>query len=347
MRNLIAGVVAAATLVACSSAGGDAQEPESADRPHEPNVVYRLDPETESVLGEMPVQAKIDVGAGFGRVIVDEDVWVLNSFEQSVSRIDVATNAVTATIPIESGTASGDLALAAGDAWVTNPDLNNVSRIDHKTNKEVATLPSQLLPQGIVELDGDVWVANHHGRDSGSVWRIEPDTNKVVARIPVGNTPDLGPQWMAASAGSLWVGVPGLEAVVRIDPGANAIANTIPVPSGAVCGQLFADDDAVYVAAGMCGDGAVTRIDTITNQIAARISSELWGTSFGGTAGFGSVWVSTDGGPVEIDPATNEVVSRLVLGDEDVFGGDMTTGADSLWIHDAEKDTLLRVTPPA
>ena len=210
-----------------------------------------------------------------------------------------------------------------------------------------AAVRVRLLPQGLAVADGDLWVANHHGRPSGSVWRIDPRHNRVVARIRVGNTTRYGPQWMAAGAGSIWVGVPGLQAVVRIDPDRNKIVATVPVADGGVCGQIVADDDAVWVASGGCGEGGLTRIDPITNEVVARITSPHWTAVFGGALGFGSLWIGTDGGPFEVDPVSNEIVSRLALADGTAFGGDLAAGAGSLWMHDGEHQTLIRIDPTA
>ena len=150
---------------------------------------------------------------------------------------------------------------------------------------------------------------------------------------------------MAAGAGSVWVGVPGIEAVVRIDPKRNAVEAIVPVPDGGVCGQIVADDEGVWVASGFCGDGNLTRIDPSTNQVAAQIASPHWSTVFGAAIGVGSVWINTDGGPFEVDPVTNEVVSRLALAGDPVWGGDLAVGAGSLWIHDGESQSLIRVDP--
>lgn len=348
MRTLIAGIATAATLTACSSAGGEAADNvKSADEPRDPNVVYRLDPETDEVLGKLPIQASIGVAEGFGTVKVDDHtVWVLNTADHTISRIDVATNSINAAVDFDGGIDSGDLALAFGDPWVTDPSNDRVMRVDGASSEVVATTASKKLPTGIAESNGDLWVANHHGVRTTSVWRIDGETNEVLARIPVGETTSHGPQWIAAGAGSLWVGAPSIGGVARIDPETNSVVATIPVRDGGVCGQVIADDAAVWVASGGCGDGAVTRIDPNTNTVAARIESPLWSAAFGGVLAFGSLWITTDGGPMEIDPVTNEIVSRLVLEGDETFGGDLAASADSLWIRNGLSSTLLRLGLP-
>ena len=229
------------------------------------------------MLEQLPILARIEVGDGYGTVVVDDDVWVLNSIDNTVSRIDPETDTDDRIHRGRDGHA--DITLSSGDLWVTNPAQNRVTRVDGDTDEVVASVPTGLLPQGITEADGDVWVANHRGRPSGSVWRIDSDTQRVVARIPVGDLEyRSGPSWIAAGAGSVWVGVPNLSAVVRIDPATNAVVATIPVPDGGVCGTVVADDEAVWVASGLCGDGALTRIDPLTNTVVARIRSPHWHT---------------------------------------------------------------------
>ena len=75
--------------------------------------------------------------------------------------------------------------------------------------------------------------------------------------------------------------------------------------------------------------------------------SPRWTTVFGGALGFGSLWITTDAGPFEVDPTTNEVVSRLALAGDPVFGGNLAVGAGSLWIHDAQDESLIRIDPTA
>ncbi len=308
------------------------------------SLVARVDAESGEVISEWPIVAEIKVGKGYGKVVVDDDVWVLNSTDQSVSRIDSGRNLVTATISFGGGADPGDLAVAAHEPWVTDPVRDRVHRLE-PLDEQITTIRSDTMPSGLVVADGDVWVANHHGRPSPSVWRIDPESEQVVARIPIGESVSEGPQWMAASAGSVWVGVPSIPAVVRIDPRTNQVEATIRVEDGGVCGQLIADDTAVWVAAGLCGDGLLTRIDPRTNEVVARIESPHWNTVFGGALGHGSLWLSTDQGPVAIDPTTNKVTSYLTRNGDRAFGGDIAFGGGSFWLHEGLLNTMLRIEP--
>jgi YVTN family beta-propeller protein len=74
-----------------------------------------------------------------------------------------------------------------------------VTRIDPSTNSTVA-IDVGRTPRGIAYGEGAVWVANS---GDGTVSRIDPNTNQVVATVRVGNRP-LG---IAVGAGAVWVTV--------------------------------------------------------------------------------------------------------------------------------------------
>ena len=66
------------------------------------------------------VRAAIALGAGA--------VWVADSLDDAVVRIDPATRAVTTTIPV--GRRPSGVAVGAGSVWVANSGDGTVTRID-------------------------------------------------------------------------------------------------------------------------------------------------------------------------------------------------------------------------
>jgi YVTN family beta-propeller protein len=76
---------------------------------------------------------------------------------------------------------------------------DSVSRIDARSGS-VRTIPVENGPIGIAFGEGAVWVANSA---AGTVSRIDPETNEVVATIAVGNRP-VG---IAVGASNVWVSV--------------------------------------------------------------------------------------------------------------------------------------------
>ena len=90
----------------------------------------------------------IDFGAG--------SVWVANSLDGTVSRIDTETNSVTATIP----TGNGPTALDADErgVWVSNQFDGTIVRIDPTTNQVTRRITVGNRPQGVAVADGTVLV---------------------------------------------------------------------------------------------------------------------------------------------------------------------------------------------
>src|SRR5690606_28556963 len=115
-------------------------------------------------------------------------VYVANSNSGSISVIDTATNAVTATVKVE-GAPSGVAFNPEGTkAYVTDNGkyFSNVSVIDVSTNKVTATIPVGPNPVGVADTpDGTkVYVAITH---CNTVSVIDTATNTVTATMLVGN----------------------------------------------------------------------------------------------------------------------------------------------------------------
>jgi hypothetical protein len=203
------------------------------------DALVRIDLRTNRVVATIPMRlAGPDEGGGsiaFG----EGAVWVVSSSETAgvVYRVDPAANRITATIPVRAGAV--EVVVAAGRVWVSgggDPGERFVSRIDARTNKllspvQVPTNPGPIRSgldavwvvdcctfgridprRGTVTQPeqhvGDIWEVGggalwgtYAGDASGSgVQRVDPDTGRVVARIPIPH--DLS---MAFGLGTLWV----------------------------------------------------------------------------------------------------------------------------------------------
>jgi YVTN family beta-propeller protein len=154
-------------------------------------------------------------------------VWVANSLDNSVSRIDADTGKVVATIGV-GGTPSG-VAAGLGAIWVSNTTDRTVSRISPSSNTVVHPIPVGNGPRAIAVGADAVWVAN--GLD-GTVSRIDPASDTVVATVGVGD----GPSAVAVNQGAVWAASEVRGTVTRLDPETNAVVRTIDVgsaPAGA------------------------------------------------------------------------------------------------------------------
>ncbi len=179
--------------------------------------VSRIDPATGRVV------ATIAAGGNWSGAIVADDraVWVVENdrlqvrrrlpgFVTGVARIDPATNAVTATIPVgglrvptTSGTVEPDaLALGEGALWAAATPLDLVWRLEVESGERVRTIGAGPDPAGVAVGEGAVWVENH---SDGVVVRIDPFSNRRVATIPIGGST----RGIAVGEGAVWLTVVG------------------------------------------------------------------------------------------------------------------------------------------
>jgi YVTN family beta-propeller protein len=221
----------------------------------------------------------VDVGqrptamaVGFG------SVWVTNSTDGSVSRIDRRR---TVSIPIAVGSSPSGVAVGLGAVWVANSGDSTVSRIDPATSR-TETIPVRPGPTGIVVAYGSVWITNAL---DASVTEIDPDTNRVAHVVPVG----AGPTGIAAGAGYLWVTNQGDDTVTHFDPETYVRDSPIPVGSGPV--GIAVSNGAAWVANNL--EGSLSRIDVEDFGVTAR-TLDADGGAYGVAARNGNVWVSNE-----------------------------------------------------
>ncbi len=139
----------------------------------------------------------------------DDVVWASDPSRNLVVRIDGGTGRVVHRIRVP----GGPTRLAADDqaVWVISPGTRTVIRIDVTTDEPIARIALPITPKRILLGDGAVWVtgyrsSNHlEGSRGGLVLRIDPRTNRIVARISLG---DLAADSIVLSRGLLWVAVP-------------------------------------------------------------------------------------------------------------------------------------------
>jgi YVTN family beta-propeller protein len=170
-------------------------------------------------------QATIPIGKGAYDVEVSPGAaWVALSDDNVVLRVDTATNAVAATIPVPGGPVG--VAFGAGSLWVSSDD-GKVARIDPATNAIVTTIATQDSGGYVAFGGGAVWVTNagHEGQADGMLTRIDPATNGVTASVTVGSRPIE----LAYAGGSVWVGLFGTPTVVRVSATTNAVLGRVTV----------------------------------------------------------------------------------------------------------------------
>jgi YVTN family beta-propeller protein len=260
----------------------------------------------------------------------DQSLWV--HALTSLVRVDLATSAITAQVPMYMQ--YGYDATGLGSVWQTDFDSGTLLRIDPATNKVVKTISVGSAPSGVVVTDGAVWVADRH---DGTVTRVDPATNTVVATIRVGPAEGGGPQFITAGPDGIWVNDEVEGTVVRIDPATNAVGPVVPLG-----GSVASDGTQVWVGVdqGPSGKPMVVRVDPVSGKTITEVDLDVSGIS-PVALGLGSVWVIGDSGLLRIDPATGRILETIDLGGA---SGDLLVAGCAVWVA-TNQPYVLRVTP--
>jgi streptogramin lyase len=185
-------------------------------------------------------------------------------------------------------------------------------------------------PSSLAVTDGAVWAS----LGLGGIVRIDPETNRVAARIEPGG----GIVALAAGFGSLWaVDVFG-DRLLRIDPATNEVIGT--TAAGALPAGVAVGFGSVWVTNHV--ERSVTRVDPESGRVVATTRldwSEIWPGAI--VAGPGGIWVVTGGGSevTRIDPRTGRVDFSLPVGG----ARSLATVGDVLWVGLARESRLLRI----
>ena len=130
-------------------------------------------------------------------------------------------------VRFEVGENLGAMTAAAGDVWVNDFGREALLRVDGRSGRVVARLR---IGRRIALAAGRdaVWALRWGGRffrtPSGPLYRIDPATNRVTNRIPLGGDVAFG---VLTGPGDVWVWGP--RRVIRLEPGSGAITTAYDV----------------------------------------------------------------------------------------------------------------------
>ena len=275
------------------------------------NSVGLIDLNTQRLTGQVAVGARpTALASGAGAV------WVANSGEGTVSRIDEKTDAVQ-TIPVGQGPAV--VAVGFGEVWVANNGQRTVSEISPKTNQVVQTIPVGNGPLGIATGHGAVWVTNS---TDATVDQIDPRTGAILHRIDVGQDP------VAVAVGQdVWVANAADGTVSEIDPRTGQVVGPIFVGSGPHA--IVATGKAVWVANSL--NGTASRIDPSSGSIAQVVPVGDGPTGLAVTGQ--GLWVANqfDGSVSVIAPRSGQA-TRITVGNAPQAA---VAAGSSLWVATA------------
>jgi YVTN family beta-propeller protein len=249
--------------------------------------VARLGSTTNTVAATIRVGARPCSGlaAAFG------SLWVPNCGDQTLTRVDLKSGAVTATIKTTIANSEGSIVAGAGSIWILTDAKGTLARFDPATNTLVAEVYVAAGSYGLAYGEDALWVTSS---ERNTVTRVDPATNLIVETIAVGKTP----RFIAAGDGAVWSLNQGDGSVSRIDPATNKVVATIDVGVPGPGGDIAVGEGSVWVTA---FEYPLSRIDPSTNAVVQQFTGK------GGDAirvGLGSVWLSNlEAGTVwRIDP---------------------------------------------
>src|SRR6266511_3696607 len=198
----------------------------------------------------------------------------------------------------------------------------------------VATIGTGGFPYGMAFGAGSLWVA---GGDHVS--RIDPASNRVVARISLGG-PLREAISVSATRGAVWVASHGegeRGVLLRVDPARQRVVAEIPLDG--VPTAVAASPTAAWVAT---TGGRVLVVDAKRNRVAGSVNTgggPLLGFSQTIALGGGGVWLAEPFAEqvVRIDPANRRVVDRIPAG----AATNLAVGQGAVWMVSSRG--LLRI----
>jgi DNA-binding beta-propeller fold protein YncE len=313
-----------------------------------------------------PVLASVAVGSRAGTPAVGLGaVWVPNTGDGTVSRIDPGSNRTVATFRV--GDAGGfyqrvcqaygsvhsymvtsfhvrrcdlpsSVATGNGLLWVTKNDSNEILALDPKDGHQVASVPIGIIPFELTASDQAVWVTSY---DDNFVVRIDARSKTVLQTIALPG----GPSGLALDGDTVWIANSRAGTVARIDARSNRVVATIAVPCSASCWSaptplpVAVANGAVWVRNE--GIGTMSKIDPASNTVTTTLDVN----TFNGRSGEDALAVAPTGiwlGGVSveaIDPASDRVARTI-----DQPGITLAYGYGSLWVTDMFGH-ILRIDP--
>ena len=201
------------------------------------------------------------VGAGYVWAIVGPLTYPAPGLphreDDRLSLIDMQSDRVVASMRLGRSTTS--IAFGYGSAWIGAYDRNAswLAVIGAGSTKpewirlvqgDNCGPPYDPGPYGaplVATGAGSVWVLTCGQSKAEQLIRVNPETRRILAEIPMSR---LAPSFLAVGAGSVWVDNGRGPSVAQIDPRTNKVIRTIRV-GGNTCG-IAATRDAVWLAVG-------------------------------------------------------------------------------------------------
>ena len=255
---------------------------------------------------------------------------------------------------IRAGLAGLALILAAAVLWprLTPPGepesirpklvLSGVPGMDRRVRDAIPT--GQTTRTDLAVASDAVWVLNRNRLPAQDLLvRVDPATDRVVARIPVGGNAIR----VTVGEGSVWVlrSSPERADLVQVDPARNLVVGARQVwatsnPDGSLAEQLVVAGGSAWFVA----QPGLVRYDLRANAAHTVLAASRYSPLFGLAAAGDSIWVGSAGSVVPVrlsDAAVLAPVNLAALGVIPIDG--LATGGGELWV--LGYDQAVKVNP--
>ena len=284
--------------------------------------------------------------------------YVANDLSANVSVIDLATNAVIATIATGMFPTGSAVNQIRSLVYITDSESRTVSVISVATNSVVATVPVAAKPFGIaVNPAGTRAFVSH---DDGTVSVIDTQTNSVIANFLVGSPSVSGfnSLWgiVVDSSGKFAYLADRAARVVRVIDLINfKVAASIDLTGHPFAVAIHPTGRYVYVTTQIANVGGVTSgvrtlsvIDTATNTVVAAVNTQgstPWGVAVN-PAGT-SVYVVTGSGVLVASTATNAIVGAVAAPTASYYAVGFHPDGSRAYLTNQTNNTVLAIDTSA
>lgn len=199
--------------------------------------------------------------------------------------------------------------------------------------KPIATFKIGGTADWVLVTDNSVWVA---ASKPYSVQRIDPATNKIIAKVSLSGEACAG---LAFGFGSLWVPLCGEQlSLVRVDVHTNKISATLPVGPAGPEGGIAVGTDSIWIVTDK--DGTLTRIDAGSGTVRQKVS--IPPGSYNPIFSDGFIWITgfESNTLTAVDATSGKVVTSIPVGPKPRF---LTAGSGSVWTLNQGDGTISRV----
>jgi putative pyrroloquinoline-quinone binding quinoprotein len=204
---------------------------------------------------------------------------------------------------------------AFGSVWMADTSREELLRVDPDSRRVVRRLPvAGELALGVGA--GSLW-ALQEGRArggfglSGPLLRIDPNTNRVTARIALGTIAGQPFAGYEVLDGRNEVWVAGVSGALRIDPRTNRVTQAIAAPDQLVSTHFALLDGDLWA---ITVDGRLLSFDTRTGRPVSNIRLALPEATDLSTGPGGALIAATPGALARVEPYSGRVLWRARLG---------------------------------